>query len=347
MKYSIDSFPGRELNISGKRFLYFGGTSYLGLQTDPDFQDLFIENIKRYGTNYGASRKSNVRISVFEKVENYLAGFVGSEGCVTLSSGYLAGQLVAQSLHALGNDLFYAPESHSAVHLTAQKPYASFSNLNDAVRKHLKTKKSIPVVFMDSIDVLGRGYPDFADIRMLPLQDIILVMDDSHGIGIVGDKGCGAYRKALQLKAKELIVCCSLGKGFGIQAGAIMGTKNRTEQLTQTKFFGGASPAQPAALASLMEGKTIIEEKRSLLATNIRLFTNSTKNTENWYFSKNYPAFHFFDSEIASLLEKNNILITHFNYPNQDSPLLGRIVISASHIPEDIAVLTSTLNSRI
>lgn len=346
MKYTIDSFPGRELHISGKRFLYFGGTSYLGLQTDPDFQHLFIENIKRYGTNYGASRQANVQISIFEKVEAHLARLVGSESCITMSSGYLAGQLVAQNLHSSDHELFYAPESHSAMHLRAQKPYVSFDALNYAIREHLKTKKSVPVVFMDSIDVLGRGYPDFTGIRMLPLQDIILVIDDSHGIGIIGDNGCGAYRKASRLGAKELIVCCSLGKGFGIQAGAIMGTKKRVRQCLSTEFFGGASPAQPAALATLMDGNTIIEEKRGLLVANIRLFTDLSQDLEKLHFLKNYPAFYFFDGEIASLLEKNNILITNFNYPYADSPVLNRIVISAAHIPEDIEVLANALNSH-
>ncbi|GAB5474203.1 MAG: 8-amino-7-oxononanoate synthase [Maribacter sp.] len=345
MNYSIDSFPGRELHISGKRFLYFGGTSYLGLQTDPNFQNMFIENVKRYGTNYGASRKANVQISIYEKVEAYLAGIAGSESCISMSSGYLAGQLVAQNLHTSGYHLFYAPESHSAVHYRQKKRYASFSALNDDIRAHLKTKKSIPVVFMDSIDVMGTGYPDFSGIRMLPLQHIILVVDDSHGIGIIGENGCGAYKKALQLGTKELIVCCSLGKGFGIQAGAILGTKKRIAQFTKTEFFGGASPAHPAALATLMDGNMIVEEKRSLLATNIHLFMNSIKNTENWYFSKNYPAFHFFNSKIAYFLEKKNILITNFNYPNEDSPLMSRIVLSASHTPSDIDKLTTSLNS--
>jgi len=98
MAIYIDGFPGRELELDQKRYLYFGGTSYLGLQTHKKFQDMYISNIRKYGTNYGASRKSNVRISVYEATENYLSHFVGSEACCTLSSGYLAGQLVRQTM---------------------------------------------------------------------------------------------------------------------------------------------------------------------------------------------------------------------------------------------------------
>ncbi len=98
MTHFIDSFPSRTVNIDGDFYSYFGGTAYLGLQDFRPFQDIFIENLKRYGTNYGASRKSNVRFTIFEKAEQLLANLVASEACLTMSSGFLAGQFLAQLL---------------------------------------------------------------------------------------------------------------------------------------------------------------------------------------------------------------------------------------------------------
>jgi len=345
MTYNIDTFPGRSISVNGKSYLYFGGTSYLGLQTDTSFQELFTQNIKKYGTNYGSSRKANVQISIFSEAEKYLSNLVGSESCVTMSSGYLAGQLVAQTLNSDAYDFFYAPESHSAVQVPGKKPYASFEDLNKAVTEHLRTSKSIPVVFMDSIAILEGGYPDFAGLQKLPLQEIILVIDDSHGIGIVGKNGCGAFKNASQLKVKETIVCCSLGKGYGIQGGAIFGTKNRIDQFKNTNFFGGASPASPVAIGTLLNGENLFEEKRKLLNQNIQWFLNSLENSEFLNYLDNYPAFYFFDPQIATFLEKSNILITNFNYPNEDSPLMSRIVLSAAHTKEDISLLANLLNS--
>ncbi|MEP3210537.1 MAG: aminotransferase class I/II-fold pyridoxal phosphate-dependent enzyme [Maribacter sp.] len=344
MIYSVDAYPGRSVSVNGKSYLYFGGTSYLGLQTDEAFKELFVKNLKRYGTNYGASRKANVQISIFDEVEAYLSILTTSQSCTTLSSGYLAGQLVAQTLNTNDHELFYAPESHAALQIAPKQPYANYNDLEQAVRAHLKRNKSIPVVFIDSIDVLGSGYPDFTAIRRLPLEDVILVVDDSHGIGVVGNKGAGSYTRAKQLNARELIVCCSLGKGFGIQAGAILGTKKRIQQFTNTDFFGGASPASPAALATLVQGETIFDEKRILLQSNVRLFLDSLKNPKRLHYLDTYPAFYFSDSQIASFLEKNNVLITNFNYPNTASPLMNRIVISAAHEKEDILYLAELLN---
>lgn len=53
MAYEIDTFPGRTVSIKGEPHLYFGGTGYLGLQTNALFQNLFIKNVQEYGTNYG------------------------------------------------------------------------------------------------------------------------------------------------------------------------------------------------------------------------------------------------------------------------------------------------------
>ncbi|MFS4491377.1 aminotransferase class I/II-fold pyridoxal phosphate-dependent enzyme [Maribacter sp. 2308TA10-17] len=345
MTYSVDAFPGRTISVDGKSYLYFGGTSYLGLQTDAVFQDIYIKNLKNYGTNYGASRKANVQISVFEEAEKYLANLVGSESCITMSSGYLAGQLVARSLNSDVYELFYAPESHSAVHIPGMEPYQSFDDLSTAISSHFNKSKKVPVAFMDSILVLEGGYPHFAGLRRLPLEKIILVIDDSHGIGIVGENGCGAYERAKQLNAKEVIVCCSLGKGYGIQAGGIFGSKNRIEQFKNTDFFGGASPASPAAIATLLNGKKVFEEKRKLLNQNIQWFVKSLKNPELLNYLDNYPAFYFSNPKIASFLEKNDVLITNFNYPNEDSPLMSRIVLSAVHTREDITVLAELLNA--
>ncbi|MEO1013023.1 MAG: pyridoxal phosphate-dependent aminotransferase family protein, partial [Bacteroidota bacterium] len=271
MIYKTDSFPGRELMVKGRKFLYFGGTSYLGLQTDSIFQEAMIRNLRKYGTNYGASRNSNIRFSIYKKAEAHLAQTVGSESAVTLSSGYLAGQFVAQYFNTAKHKLFYAPNTHSALHLATNKKQAvTFASLNIAIREHLEGKsKSVPVVLLDSIDFSGAHYPDFEGLKTLPLEKVILIADDSHGMGVVGTEGGGVFRALRSLRPKELIVCASLGKGFGIQAGAIFASKSRTEQLVRTPFFGGASPTAPANLATLLECDSLYSQKRKKLRQHI------------------------------------------------------------------------------
>jgi 7-keto-8-aminopelargonate synthetase-like enzyme len=346
MSYTIDSFPGREVTMAGKTYRYFGGTSYLGLQTHTGFQDLFIKNIRKYGTNYGASRKANIKLEIFERAEVVMANLVGSQACTTLSSGYLAGKLVAQHFDNDAFKCFYAPNTHSAVFQKNTVPYKNFIDLERYLKEFKESgEDKTPVVFIDSIDTIEASYPSFEGLKRLPINEMILVCDDSHGIGILCENGGGAYTGIQKLGPGELLVCCSLGKGFGIQAGAIFGTENRIEQLTKTEFFGGASPAAPAALSTFFEGQTIYEQQRVLLKKNLRQFLRQIQDMNRFHFIHDHPVFVFQDSELAAYLETHGFLTTNFKYPNDEGVLMSRIVISAAHTETDIELLATVLNS--
>jgi 7-keto-8-aminopelargonate synthetase-like enzyme len=84
-----------------EELLFFSGTSYLGMAVNPDFQALIKEGISIYGTNYGSSHTSNLRLEIFDQIENYLCTWTGAEASLTMSSGFLAGQLVAQWIREL------------------------------------------------------------------------------------------------------------------------------------------------------------------------------------------------------------------------------------------------------
>ena len=346
MNYYTDAFPGRKVTVGDKTYLYFGGTSYLGLQTNPRFQDLYIQNVRKYGTNYGASRKSNIKLSVFEKTEATLAAMVGSEASTTLSSGYLAGQLLAQHFNTEKFKCFYAPNAHSALFQKDTVPFENFKELLRSLKefKNLNHPK-VPVVFIDSIDTIEASYPNFKGLHNLPMSQVILVVDDSHGIGVLGENGSGAYRIIKKIMPMEMVVCCSLGKGFGIQAGAVFGTRARIDQLMNTKLFGGASPAAPAALATFSEAYAIYKEQRSLLKVNLELFLNKTQVIDQFRFIQEHPTFAFENPVLAEYLEEHGILITNFKYPNDKGIVMSRIVISAAHIEEDIEFLAELLNS--
>ena len=345
MAHEIDHFPGRQLYLNNENYYYFGGTSYLGLQTDQVFQELFISNIKKYGTNYGASRKSNVQLDIFRKTEAYLSKIVGSEACISLSSGYLAGQLIAKHFNTSDYSRFYTPNTHCALFTDKSVCFENYSKLNTAVRNSLeRDTNTTPVIFLDSIDFSGANYPNFTSLQELPLENVILVVDDSHGIGIVGAHGGGVFQQIAQLRPKELIVSSSLGKGFGIQAGALFGTKKRLFELTETDFFGGASPASPAAMATLFQAESIYENKRVTLQDNINLFKKEVDDISNYSCMKGHPAFSFSNSKLTSYLEKNRILITSFNYPTEDASVMSRIVISAAHTTADITYLSEQVN---
>ena len=346
MDIKIDSFPGREIHIEGKPYLYFGGTSYLGLQDLPEFQELFIKNVRNYGTNYGASRKSNVQFSVYEDAENHLAKLVGSEACITLSSGYLAGQFLSVYMESKKYKLFYVPNTHAALFRKKSKTYVTYTSLNFALESHLNsTNRAAPVLFLDAIDFSGGNFPDFQGLKNLPLSKLIVVVDDSHGIGVIGSKGGGVYRTLSKLGAKQLFVCCSLGKGFGIQAGAIFGNKRDLDILENTPLYGGSSPASPCAMATLLEAAPIYENRRDRLKQNLGFFLKNLATNKKLRYMNGHPTISFQNASLVAYLLKHQIIVTDFKYPDEDSETMSRIVISANHTIADMESLIQLLNS--
>lgn len=345
---TIHEFPGRQIFLNGTNYLYFGGTAYLGLQTDPDFQSLFIENIRKYGTGYGSSRRSNIRLGIFEETENYLSQLVGSESCITLSSGYLAGQLVCNYFSLNTYTLFYAPHTHSALFKDGQNIYEDWELLKNDLNIHLNQKiDKTPVLFLDSIDFSGDNFPMYHNLKELPLHRIIVVVDDSHGIGITGEQGGGSFAYLNSLKPKELVVSCSLGKGFGIQAGAIFGSQKSLDKIRDTLLYGGASPSSPSGLATLIQAEDIRKKKREKLQKNVSLFLKLIGHKTKFIYVEGHPTFGFVDEALTRYLEQHKILITHFRYPNKTSPLTSRIVINSNHTKGDIKILVQHINSQL
>jgi len=348
MIHYIDDYPGREITVQGQKYLYFGGTSYLGLQTDAEFQNIFIKNIRKFGTNYGASRKSNVRLTVYGKAETLLARIVGCEAALTLSSGYLAGQFIAQNFNKPQYKLFYAPNTHSALYNNYNKPFATFGELNHSIRDHIaQNKKMTPVLFLDSIDFDGCNYPDFKGLIDLPLDKVILIADDSHGIGIIGKNSEGVFGTLQKFKVKELIVCCSLGKSYGIQAGAILGNTKRITQLSETAFFGGASPASPPSIATFIDAQPIYRSKRIQLQSNIGYFEKMVQHITFFKNTKGHPAYTFQDTGLSDFLENKGFILTNFNYPEESASLMSRIVLSGHHTEDDIKLFSLAINAYL
>ncbi len=346
MKVLVSSYPGRSLEYRGKDYLYFGGTSYLGMQQDAEFRALAHEAIERYGSTYGASRRANIQFTIYEEAETYIAGWVGSEAALTLSSGYLAGQMLANHFKNKDHSLFYAPNTHSALYTSGAKPYTTYTTLAIALREHLDQKSAkTPVVFIDSIDFSGCNYPNFEILKTLPLESCILVVDDSHGIGVIGQEGGGVYRSLKSLPCRELVLCASLGKALAVQAGLVAGNTARIAKMKASDFFGGASPAAPFYLSQFLKAFPIYQRKRKDLGQNINFFLDALKIENLLNSMPEYPVFGYSEPKLTEHLLKHNILVTDFRYPTEDTYATHRIVLTSAHKREDLSALANSLNS--
>ena len=341
----IDAALGPLIETSLGVQRYFGGTDYLGLSRNKRFRSLMLQGIKRFGVHMGSSRQSNVRLSIYQKAEKILADLAGSQAASLTSSGMLSGQWVSQFFNTEQYVHFYAPYAHSALITRAEQPrYPDWTSLiNDLNHSLTQFPQQIPVLFLDTIDFHGIGYPHYAPLRGLPLSQIILVADDAHGIGITGQQGGGSYALLAALKPKELIVTASLGKSLGLGAGAVWASQAQMDALRQHPLWGGASPCSPGYAYVLIKAQRLYRAQQKKLARHVAWMKKHWPEGCLKRQHADHPAFECDTPGVGAHLRAHHIIPTEFPYPTPQSPLLTRVVITAAHSKKDLKALRKAL----
>jgi 7-keto-8-aminopelargonate synthetase-like enzyme len=340
---SINQPFSNTINIDGNSYLYFGGTAYLGIPQNQDFIDLYIEGVKKFGLNNGTSRTNNIQLGIYDEAEKVAAARYGAEASLITSSGYLAAQLTVKALSALGK-VIYAPATHPALWVTDQPAnQQTFNNWKKETINLINTSgEKTWVLISNSMNNL---FPEIYDFNFLTEiqaeKEIILIVDDSHGIGI-NNNGIGAFIN-LPLKANiERVVVASMAKALGVDAGLVLGSNAIIEKLKNSNIFIGASPPSAASLFAFIHGEYIYREALNKLHENIALLTANLNTT--WAFESGFPAFLSQDATLVDHLLKKNILISSFPYPKSESEPINRIVLSSWHEKEDIEKLIAAIN---
>ena len=344
--YRAEKMKGRTVIIEGTEWLYFSGTSYLGLAYDANFRTFLQEGFERYGTNFGGSRRSNLQLPVFEAAEDLLAKMIGTEAVLTVSSGTMAGQLVVKTLQSQGRHLFFAPGIHPALDSAASQYEGSYKEWTRFILKKMQDPVGFsPVLALSSIDVLHAQKYELDWLHHLPDDmPITILIDDSHGFGVYGKNGLGIFPDLPKKENIQYIIVASLGKAYGIPGGFIASDRSLNTLLWEHPFFGGASPVVPAYLHALLHSKEIISQQYQQLQSNIQQFLSFPNVSAHFQSLTDYPVFFTADDRLAEHLAKDHILISSFPYPGPKDPVITRIVLSASHRKEDLEVLSNHLS---
>lgn len=334
--------PGRTIRSDdGHERLYFSGTSYLGMGHNAAFQALLREGLAYYGTIYSSSRASNVQLAVYDEAESRIAQQTGAEAALTFSSGYQAGQAVIQRWHDQLN-FYYAPDTHPAVWRSAADAVAGdFSSWASATVEQLHGTRDDAVVVANSLDPLRARQYDFRWVGQLPEErSIILLVDDSHGLGITGEAGGGIFA-TLQSLAKAnvtVLVVSSLGKAFGIPGGVVLGPTDLVNELRSGPFFTAASPLPPAYLYAFVRAQPLYDRARQRLFENVSYFRQLTADLSLFRSLDRYPVFYTADDRLAAAVAPTCVL-SSFPYPDPDSELITRVVVSSLHQRADLDTL--------
>ncbi|HTM98759.1 MAG TPA: aminotransferase class I/II-fold pyridoxal phosphate-dependent enzyme [Pedobacter sp.] len=332
------------IEVANESYLYFGGTAYLGIPQHKGFQELYIEGIRRFGLNNGTSRNNNVQLGVYTEAEMFGATYFGANSCLITSSGYIAAQLSVKCLSAFG-EVRYAPATHPALWIN-ESPQTT-GNFDSWAKELLieinQSKANTWVIISNSLNNLHPAVYDFSFIEEIDQQKkIFLIVDDSHGIGLIND-GKGVFPTLPKLKNVETIVVASMAKALGVDAGLVLGSNAVISLLKQTNEFLGASPPSAAGLYAFMSASTIYKQALVQVKALTGHLSIVLKDDKSWSFTQDFPVFLSAKPAIAEQLLKKRILMSSFAYPTKNGDLINRIVLCSWHTLADIEELILAL----
>ena len=340
----ISSPISRKITVENESYLYFGGTAYLGIPQNKAFHELYLEGLTRFGLNNGTSRNNNVQLTIYDEAEQFAASYFGAKECLITSSGYLAAQLTIKRLLTLG-EVRYAPATHPALWLNeTPKTAGSFNDWAKGLLVEINQSQSNNwVIISNSLNNLYPEIYDFSFVKEIDeSKNIVLIVDDSHGIGITNE-GKGVFAALPKQKNIDVIVVASMAKALGVDAGLVLGSQKIISLLKETNEFLGASPPSAAGLFAFMNASSIYREEQVKLMNLTRHLSDVFKNETTYTFASDFPVFLIENAKAAAHLNKHQILISSFAYPDKNGSLINRAVLSSWHKLTDIEELVLAL----
>ncbi len=344
------ALPGRTVVLDEcEEFLWFSGTDYLGMGHHEGFQAFLTEGLERYGTHYGSSRNGSLRLTVYEDAEESLAAFVDAPAALTVSSGMWAGQLVMKVLDALPAEFHYAPRVHPALWGRAYAPDSG--TWDEWVKKTIRRIEASAagtqhVVCTDSV---GSPWVEEFNLRLLRElpgnRSIWLVVDDSHGLGVMGRDGHGVFSQLPQKNNIRCLVTSSLNKALGVPGGVIFGDEDIIQGLRSTPWFVGSSPSAPAYFYALQKNLSyeIYQKAHQMLLSNLDYFAEKYPVSGTFDVIPDYPAYCSRRMDLYPFLYQHKILTSCFSYPLPTDEPVMRLVITAMHQKQDLDRLAEVL----
>lgn len=273
--------PGPETVINGRKYIYFGGTGYFGLQGNAAIIRAGIAAFKKYGIHSATSRTGFGDNPVLLAAEKKIAGYFGTEDSLYFVSGYLSGSFMAQGM-ADEFDLAFADEtSHFSVLdgiFSARKPVVLYRH-RDVADLRAKLKSGLkagqrPLVITDGVfPTFGVIAPVPEIVRELEPYNGILCLDDAHAVGVLGANGRGTCEHFGIETGGRLIMSGTLSKAFGGHGGFIPGPAAFIRKIKRTVgAYGGATSPPTSIAAASLKGIDLVQshpEWRDKLRRNV------------------------------------------------------------------------------
>lgn len=345
----IDHYTG-EL----KTMLMFGSNNYLGLANHPYIKEYVCQIIKKHGTGIGGPPLLNGYTSLHRELEEKLAYLKGTEDALIFSSGYGANIGLVSAL--MGNEdlVVYDSYSHASFYdgIKMSGAQAVHFSHNDANMLEQTLSRTKTLKFNDRFVGVEGVYSMDGDIapldKIIPVckrNNSILIIDDAHGTGVIGNNGSGTAGY-FGLEDQVDITMGTFSKTFAVTGGFVAASKPLINYL---RFFARSymfsASLSPTVVASVLAALEVMEKESGLMKNLRDNIIYTAERLKLLGFSANsltpiFPLMVPAEMNIRNAayeFHKKGFFVNSIEYPAvPKSQQRFRISIMATHTKEDI-----------
>ena len=257
-----------EMVMEGHKIVMIGSNNYLGLTSDPRVIEAGVEATKKYGSGNSGSRFLNGTLDIHIKLEEELAEFLHKEAVITMSTGFQANLGIISAIAGRNDIILCDKENHASIYDGIRLSYAKMIRYEHNDMEDLEAKlKEIPedkgiLIITDSVfSMTGEicNLPKLVELKNK--YGARLMLDEAHGIGVLGANGRGAGEH-FGLEDDVDIIMGTFSKSFASLGGFMAAKKEVIEYVKHTSrpFIFSAS-ITPASVACARRSLEIIKNE--------------------------------------------------------------------------------------
>ncbi len=358
------SAPGADMVIDEHKVINFCSNDYLGLANSPEINYSFRNALQRWGNGSGAAHLISGHSSAHHALEEELAAFTGRERALLFSTGYMANQGIATALLGRGDAIFEDRLNHASLLDAGIVCGARFSryqhaDVNDLeqqlIKQQHKRQNARRLVMTDAVFSMDGDIAPLSKLATVCQQQAAwLMVDDAHGIGVLGERGQGSLALDNLSPQDVPILMGTLGKAFGTFGAFVAGDEALIEMLIQKARSYIYTTALPAAIAEATRTSLQIVQRenwrREYLQQLITQFQQFARQLGLPVLPSTTPiqAIHIGDSKTASAISetllKKGVFVSAIRPPTvpADTARL-RVTLSSMHSEKHLQILMQAL----
>lgn len=276
----IESAQDPEVIINSKRMIMVGSNNYLGLTNHPKVKEAAIEAVKKYGTGCAGSRFLNGTLDIHVKLEDRLARFMRKEAALVFSTGFQVNLGVISALVGKDDVVVIDKMDHASIVDGCRLSYGEVkrfkhNDMSDLQRIISENNGRGKLVVVDGVFSMEGDIIKLPEVVAIAKKNgARLLVDDAHGIGVLGKTGRGTA-EYFGLEDEVDLIMGTYSKSLASIGGFIAGDADvihYIKHFARSLIFSASPP--PASIAAVNAALDIIENEPERIE---RLWKNTNK----------------------------------------------------------------------